>query len=116
MHPLIPTLIGTVLNSVAPSGDGTQAPPVPMVSLRSIPAEAYRADMAPPQNNIVWLSGTTLALSPGVQIRDQQNRIVMPGMVQQKQPVRFTLDAAGSVFRVWMLTPQEATAPAPKYR
>jgi hypothetical protein len=46
-----------------------------------------------------------------MQIRNQQNLIVMPNAVQAKVPVRYQLDASGAVFRVWLLTRTELAMP-----
>ena len=59
----------------------------------------------------VVISGKTFPRSPGMQIRNQQNLIVMPATVQAKMPVRYQLDASGAVFRVWLLTRTEVAAP-----
>jgi len=79
--------------------------------LRPFPAEAKRGEMQPPVQGEVVISGQSLYLSPGAQIRNTDNRIVMPSTVQETTSVRYLTDASGAVARVWMLTPAEASAP-----
>lgn len=106
MDPLIPAIVSTLLQTIlsAPSS----APPPPLNQLaRPIPAESVVAQMQPPIDGRVELNGQAFSLSPGSQIRDQYNRIVMPGAVQQPAKVRYMTDAGGSVQRIWILTPEE---------
>ena len=79
--------------------------------VRPFPAGAQRGEMQPPLQGEVVISGRTLYLSPGAQIRNADNRIVMPSAVQESASVCYLTDASGAVFRVWMLTPEEAAAP-----
>ena len=58
----------------------------------------------------IVIDGKTLNRAPGMQIRNQQNLIVMPMTVQAKVPVRYQLDGSGAVFRVWLLTRAEIAA------
>ena len=51
-----------------------------------------------------------LRLSPAAKIRDQSNRIVMPGSVSGTGWVAFTLDPQGQVWSVWILTGEEIAA------
>jgi hypothetical protein len=80
--------------------------------VRPFPPEAKLGEMQPPMQGEVVISGQTLYLSPGAQIRNTDNRIVMPSTVQEAAPVRYLTDAAGAVSRVWMLTPAEVAAPS----
>lgn len=113
MNPLIPALIGTAINAVQPSGSEVQPAPA-QTSLRSIPAQAKKADMQPPRDNIVQLGGKPLRLSPAAQIRSAQNLIMMPSQVQQPAPVRYLTDDNGNVSKIWILTAEEAAQPGPK--
>jgi hypothetical protein len=76
--------------------------------LRTIPADARRAEMSYVQENIVSLNGQPARLSVGAQIRDAMNRIVLPPQLPPSSLVRYQLDSAGLVHRVWVLTPDEA--------
>jgi hypothetical protein len=111
MGPLIPAIVSTVIQTLlsAPS----DLPPLESVS-RPIPVEAAKAEMQPPADGRVQLDGKIFTLSPGAQVRDQSNRIVMPVAVQQPATVRYLTDAAGSVHRIWILSPAEAAQRAPR--
>src|SRR5204863_601578 len=78
--------------------------------LRTIPGEAARAEMRHLQDSVVEIDGRPVRLSPGAQIRDVSNRIVLPASMLQPALVRYLLDATGAVHRVWILSPQEAAA------
>ena len=76
-----------------------------------IPADAKRAEMSHVSENQVSLNGQPARLSPGAQIRDPLNRIIMPATLPPGSIVKYQLDAAGLVHRVWILTPEEADKP-----
>ena len=76
--------------------------------VRSIPVEAKRGEMRHVQESIVAIDGVPQRLAPGAQIRDPDNRLVVPTAVPAGSPVRYLLDAEGLVRRVWILTPAEA--------
>jgi hypothetical protein len=76
--------------------------------LRAIPAEAKRGVMSHVHDTIVEIDGKRARLSQGAQIRGQMNSIVLPTALPPKSLVRFQVDQAGHVHRVWILTPQEA--------
>ena len=76
--------------------------------LRTIPADAKRAKISPVQERIVVLNGKREMLAPGVQIRDAQNRIIVPNALPANSLVKYRRDAAGAVSEVWILTPNEA--------
>jgi hypothetical protein len=83
--------------------------------LRSIPAEAVRAQMRYLEGMTVALDGKPAQLTPGAQIRDTENRIVVPSAVIGTVVVRYQSDPSGQqVHRVWILSAQEAAASAPK--
>lgn len=76
--------------------------------LRAIPADAKRAEMSHLSENFVELNGRRVQLSPGAQIRDPLNRIIMPATLPPACVVKYQLDGAGLVHRVWILSPEEA--------
>ena len=78
--------------------------------LRTIPADAQRAEMRHVQENVVELNGQRAQLAPGAQIRDASNRVIMPTALPSGALVKYRLDASGHVREVWILTPQEAAA------
>ena len=81
---------------------------------RPIPDDAVKAKMQISPAGLVQVKGDTLRLSPGAQIRDTSNRIVLPSHISGEYTVRMLLDKGGQVHRVWILTPEEALAPLPK--
>jgi hypothetical protein len=76
--------------------------------LRPIPPEAKLATLRHLQDMIVELDGKAVRLSPGAQIRDASNRLVLPTAVAGKTVVRYLTDASGMVHRVWILSKEEA--------
>jgi len=79
---------------------------------RTIPKEAVRGDLRHLQAMYVELNGKPVQLAPGAQIRDADNRLVLPTTLVEKADVRYLLDGAGLVHRVWIMTPLErAQAP-----
>ena len=78
---------------------------------RSLPADAKRAQISHVSENIIDLNGRRIQLSPGAQIRDTMNRIIMPASLPPAAVVKYQLDSAGLVHRVWILSPEEADKP-----
>ena len=81
--------------------------------LRTVPPEAKRATMFHLQDRLVQIDSAQVLLSPGAQIRDAQNRLMLPVAVPPGSVVKYLPDAMGNVHRVWILTPQEAADTAP---
>ena len=82
--------------------------------LRTLPPEAQRGWIRHQQDMTVTLSGRPMRLAPGAQIRDAANRIVLPAALPADALVKFTVDPAGHVNRVWILTDAEAAQPDPR--
>jgi len=82
--------------------------------LRTITAEAKRAQMRHLQEMIVEIDGKPARLAPGAQIRNASNLVVLPTALPPGSQVKYTLDGQGMVVRVWILTPEEAARPDPK--
>jgi hypothetical protein len=76
--------------------------------LRTIPADAQRAEMRHVQENVVELNGQRAQLAPGAQIRDASNRVILPTALPSGSLVKYRLDASGHVREVWILTREEA--------
>jgi len=83
--------------------------------LRTIPADARRGQITHLQEMIVSIDGKTARLAAGAQIRDAANRVVVPAAVPPGSVVKYTVNPAGEVTAVWILTPQEAWR-APAFR
>ncbi len=103
---LIPVLVTTVLGLA--SSLAIAALP------RPIPEDAVKAKAAFMRPGVVQVKGKSLRLSPGAQIRDTHNRIVLPSHIRGEYTVRMRLDNNGQVHRVWILTPEEAALPEPR--
>jgi hypothetical protein len=82
--------------------------------LRTIPAEAKRAKMSHVQGMTVELNGKRTELAAGAQIRDSNNMIVLPAALPADSLVKYVPDLHGQVWRIWILSPQEAAQPDPK--
>jgi len=79
---------------------------------RSIPEEAKAGALSHLQDMFVSINGVAVRLAPGVQIRDQNNRLIVPTAVPPASQVKYVLDQEGLVRQVWILTPEEAQQPA----
>ena len=86
-----------------------------LAALRSIPEEAPVVVMTMNADGTVTLGKRVIPLSPGAQIRDAENRIVLPTSLVGTHRVRVVLDAEGRLERAWILTAEEAAQPAPKF-
>jgi hypothetical protein len=118
----VPALLASMLNSVVGSAVNTAmensvyTQPTPtelgVIGARAFPEGTKKGEMEPLQGMMeVTISGKAYARAPGMQIRNQQNLIIMPGSIQATVPVRYQLDPMGSVFRVWVLTRNEIATP-----
>ncbi len=70
--------------------------------LRTIPEDAKKGVMWPPQGSRVKINDSIMMLAPGATIRDMNNRIVLPNIVLLPQKIRYTLDMYGQVRRIWI--------------
>jgi hypothetical protein len=75
--------------------------------LRTLPANAKRAELTGYQSPFVVLGGETRRLAPGAVIFDTNNRTITPGFLPGKADVVYTVDQTGSVMRIYLLTAQE---------
>ena len=74
----------------------------PVERLRSIPKDAKKGVMWPPEGRRVRINDSIMVLAPGATIRDMNNRMVLPSSVRQPQKIRYTLDMYGQVRRIWI--------------
>jgi hypothetical protein len=79
-----------------------------LAQLRTVPANSKRAVMSHLQDMYVQVDGKQARLSPGAQVRDIHNRLVLPAAIPPGSVVRFQADPQGLISSVWILTPQEA--------
>jgi hypothetical protein len=78
-----------------------------LAQLRSIPKEAKRGEISHLREMTVEIDGKGQRLSHGAQIRDPDNRLVMPAYLPAKSDVKYLVDRAGMVHRVWILSALE---------
>ncbi len=76
--------------------------------LRNFPIDSQTGKLTKFEYPMVVISKQALYLSAGSQIRDKNNMIVMPSMLDEKGSVRYQIDAMGNVHRIWFLTSEEA--------
>jgi hypothetical protein len=86
-------------------------PAAAMAQVRQIPNDAKRGRIVHVQGSMVEIDGQPMRLSAGAQIRNRDNLIIMPVSVRPGARVKYTLDGAGQIHRVWVLTAEEAAAP-----
>jgi hypothetical protein len=111
LNPLVSAIVSSIVNSI---GEGMMnlAPEVPTMGIvRALPEESLAGEMQPPWQGQVQIDGKTYALSPGAQIRNELNMIILPSMVQAPVRVRYQTDIAGAVHRVWILSATEVAQP-----
>ena len=89
-------------------------PAAAMAQMRQIPDTAKRGSIYHVQDAIVEIDGQQMRLSAGAQIRSRDNLFIVPMSLPPGAPVKYTLDDAGQIHRVWVLTPEEAAAPDKK--
>jgi hypothetical protein len=80
--------------------------------VRNIPEQAKGGAITHLQGMIVSIDGVAVRLAPGAQIRDQDNRLVVPTAVPPGSQIKYLLDHEGMVRQVWILRPEEAQQPA----
>lgn len=85
-----------------------------LAQLRTIPPDAKRGTLSHVGQSEVRLDGKPAKLSPGSQIRDENNRIVLPTMLPPESKVKYLPDAVGNLHRIWILSQQEIARPDPK--
>jgi hypothetical protein len=85
-----------------------------MAQVRQIPDDATRGNIVHIQDTMVEVDAQPMRLSAGAQIRSRDNLIIVPMSLPPGALVKYTLDGAGQLHRVWMLTPEEAAAPDKK--
>jgi hypothetical protein len=75
---------------------------------RNFPANALRGELLVQQPPDVQLNGRAARLAPGARIRGADNLLQMSGALSgQRLVVHYTLDNAGQLMDIWVLTPAE---------
>jgi len=89
-----------------------------VAQMRTIPADAKHGLVRHLEETTLEIDGKPRQLSPGAQIRDANNLLVLPASLSEKSDARYLLDASGLVRRVWILSAREIAelppAPYPK--
>jgi len=87
-----------------------------LAQLRTIPKEAQLGEIRHLEAMVVEIDGKPRELAPGAQIRDPDNRLVLPASLVEKSQVRYLVDGTGMVRRIWILSAREkAQLPPPPY-
>ena len=76
--------------------------------LRNFPTDSQAGKLTNFDYPMVVINRQTLYLSPGSQIRDRDNLIVMPAALNVQGLVRYQIDNMGNVQKIWFLNPEEA--------
>lgn len=74
----------------------------PVERLRTIPEDAKKGAMWPPNGRRVRINDKIMVLAPGATIRDMNNRLVLPNTIRNPKKIRYTLDLYGQVKRIWI--------------
>ena len=77
----------------------------------AIPDSALRGVMSHVSQNVVTVDGQTMQLSPGARIWNRDNLTITPTMLPKESLVDYVVDGNKQIFRVWILTPAEASVP-----
>jgi hypothetical protein len=77
--------------------------------MRTLPPETERGIIRHLQESVVAIDGREMRLAPGAVIRDRDNLIIVPSALPQEGAIaEYVFDTDGQIFRVWLLTPDEA--------
>ncbi len=80
----------------------SSATTAPVERLRTIPKEAKKGVMWPPEGRLLRINDEVMRLAPGATIRDMNNRMVLPNTVRRPKKIRYMLDNYGQVRRIWI--------------
>lgn len=75
---------------------------------RNFPREALRGEMTVKQPPYLEMDDRTTRLSPGARVLDEDNRLVRPAsLINRDITVNYLLDRRGQVTQAWILTAEE---------
>jgi hypothetical protein len=112
MSPLVSAIVSSIVSAIIESPTTTTEPVAVQSSAaaRNFPSVSIpgRLESLSAMGHVV-ISGKTLPAAPGLQIRDEQNRIVLSSTLTRFDlPVLYQMDSTGlNVWRIWLLTPTE---------
>jgi hypothetical protein len=78
-----------------------------IAQLRTIPKDAELGLIRHLESMVVEIDGKPRELAAGAQIRDADNRIVVPAALIERSQARYLIDGTGMVRRVWILSERE---------
>lgn len=112
IDPVVSAVVSSIISSVA-EGVLTAPPAEPSIGvIRTLPEETQKGTMASYGFGQAVIDGKLYPLSPGVQIRNELNMLVMPSLaLSGPVKVRYQVDFGGYVYRIWMLSSAEASLP-----
>lgn len=76
--------------------------------VRTFPPYSKPGELMATKYPKIRISGQTMYLGAGGQIRDKDNLIILPTMLNEYGPIRYQTDVMGNAHRIWLLTPAEA--------
>ncbi|MDR1888996.1 MAG: hypothetical protein LBQ81_06420 [Zoogloeaceae bacterium] len=109
---LVSSIVTAILDAPAEAPAPPQSVSVP-AGMRTFPAGVQGGTLqAAPAMGQVVINGKTFPAAPGLQVRNEANRIVLPSMLMGSNfPVLYQMDAGGiNVWRIWILSPSEIAA------
>jgi hypothetical protein len=82
---------------------------------RTIPQDAVHGKIRHVQAMVVEIDGEQQFLSPGAQIRDADNKLILPIALpaSERAEAKYLRDGVGNVHRVWLLSEGEIAALPP---
>ena len=115
--PVLAPILSAIVNSVGSAIlDAPPAEPIPVYAAmaRAFPVDSRKGELVPPLQQPVLIDGLAYNAAPGLQVRNEQNLIVMPNSLMNSVPIRYQLDPFGNVWRIWILSAAEQAAPDPQ--
>jgi hypothetical protein len=114
MSPLVSALVSSIVSAIIEAPTVPVDPTVvPSAFVRNFPEASIpgRLESVPVMGSVI-INGKTLPTAPGLQIRDESNRIVLSSMLTRSDiPVLYQMDATGiNVWRIWILSSTEVAA------
>lgn len=106
----------TILRSIALAAALVSCWPAQALQ-RTFPPAALRGTLSTVDYPTIRMNGTARKLAPGAWIRNDRNTVDVPSSLAGRQyTVNYTENPEGDIDRVWILTPEEASQPAPDQR
>ncbi|MDR2000291.1 MAG: hypothetical protein LBP94_01995 [Zoogloeaceae bacterium] len=111
IDPITAAIVSSIVGGIVQDVANVPGPhePVPAVGVpRILPENTKRGEFVVVDLTTAAINGQPMLMSPGVQIRDPFNMVVLPLQVQRLVPVRYQTDVSGAITKVWILSLQEA--------